>query len=317
MNRKPAFTLIELLVVISIIALLIGILLPALGAARRTAQSSASGSNQRQIGIAMAAFQADNKGFFPLWQRGDLNITDEADVNYQIAQPVAWYWTTRLAIDGYLPSMDLYNDPAFDADNTFLDIPLDRDVIDGRIFNSIHYGYNYVWVGSNLGSNLGSRSAQFKTREGGPISRAARVEDIQDATSTVVTVTTKNFDLGNDPVPAPAINGNGVFTPGQDYGAHVTIDADVAVTNAGIPHFRHSNGVQSMWADGHVSLIRGQITQEEQDASAIGLRGEVFLEENGLGSTITTGGGGVRGGGGSSNADKSNIWDLKADKPDN
>ena len=61
----PAFTLIELLVVISIIALLIGILLPALGAARDTARQAVCLSNQRQVAVAMNTYVVENKEFFP------------------------------------------------------------------------------------------------------------------------------------------------------------------------------------------------------------------------------------------------------------
>lgn len=65
LQRQRAFTLIELLVVISIIALLVGILLPALGAARRTAQSMVCLSNLRQIGVGVAGYAADNDSATP------------------------------------------------------------------------------------------------------------------------------------------------------------------------------------------------------------------------------------------------------------
>ena len=66
MKRHPsAFTLIELLVVISIIALLIGILLPALGAARNTARDLKCLANKRQMGIAFHAYASEYNQVLP------------------------------------------------------------------------------------------------------------------------------------------------------------------------------------------------------------------------------------------------------------
>ncbi|MEM9082790.1 MAG: type II secretion system protein [Planctomycetota bacterium] len=65
MRKRCGFTLIELLVVVAIIALLIGLLVPALGRARDVAQTVACSSNQRQLAIAMISYTAEWDDYIP------------------------------------------------------------------------------------------------------------------------------------------------------------------------------------------------------------------------------------------------------------
>jgi len=77
---RSGFTLIELLVVVSIIALLVALLLPALHEARATAYAAICSNNQRQIMIACRTYASDNRDVCippEIYQGGNMAYTQE------------------------------------------------------------------------------------------------------------------------------------------------------------------------------------------------------------------------------------------------
>lgn len=71
-----AFTLIELLVVISIVALLVSILLPALQSARQVARTTVCLSQVRQLGVAHQLYASENKGYLAMPRMPKVNASD-------------------------------------------------------------------------------------------------------------------------------------------------------------------------------------------------------------------------------------------------
>ena len=73
-NQSEGFTLIELLVVVAIIAILAGLLLPALAKAKSQAYRAGCISNMRQLQLAFASYTTDNRDFFPQNNGGALSL---------------------------------------------------------------------------------------------------------------------------------------------------------------------------------------------------------------------------------------------------
>jgi prepilin-type N-terminal cleavage/methylation domain-containing protein len=95
-SRCRGFTLVELLVVIGIIALLISILLPSLNKARLQAKRVTDLSNIRQMAIVCVTYASENRGDWPLGDRGGPNLNVEPVSNDDLS------WINAFTFDYFL-----------------------------------------------------------------------------------------------------------------------------------------------------------------------------------------------------------------------
>lgn len=149
-TTRRAFTIVELLVVIGVIAILIGILLPTLAAARRAAIRTVSMSQMRQITLAALAYTYD---FGERWPVTPSKMPDPGDEDLVQFDSFVWggktssdYWKTYAdgsnyhAVEDRLVNPYLYSDTdMIDPPDGRLELPMFQCPADVRSFQRVYW----------------------------------------------------------------------------------------------------------------------------------------------------------------------------------
>jgi prepilin-type N-terminal cleavage/methylation domain-containing protein/prepilin-type processing-associated H-X9-DG protein len=261
--RKPkGFTLIELLVVISIIALLLAILMPALSKAKALAQRIVCGNHLRNLAVANSTYAAQWDGYYvPIFyvaadtglSGGDAQLAASGSVSASATSKNPTYWLTNtafrklLALDeaarGKKESMPGYTPGPFDTPDSYL-CPADRISRDphnavGTVLTS--YAYNATeWNIFASGSlNTGIHFAGHKADK---VKQPSEKLMFTDSVDWWCWWGAADYRIGWDKIGQANINQYKKLSP--------RVDGPVL--------YRHSEGADIAFYDGHVEYRKKQ-----------------------------------------------------------
>lgn len=251
-QRFAGFTLIELLVVISIIALLIGILLPALSAARRVARDMQCLSNQRQIGIGVYGYSLDYDGTLPISY-----FDGDADANLQTD------WAVQIASYMEGGSVQDYGSGGQDLASPGIQCP-SATIEEGRL----HYGANLMLMPFLINNAFAGGLSPYKIdrmkrtsellliSDGMQVDTEAYGQDIGDAYSGLDRLDNYGANATDDFFDSNAADNDDPIDGGANFDGNVT-------PGNGDLRWRHSTGgeangstggsVNILFGDGHAS----------------------------------------------------------------
>ena len=266
--KRNAFTLIELLVVISIIALLIGILMPSVAAARAQAKASVCLANLKRLGTGMTIYMNDHRDQFPPFRLKKARPQPEADtyVNKWGRQKPRWQWFVDSQELGpvidpgpfqdEIESSGKFGDSSIgkngesgrEMTNDYFTCPSFRSEFEFDIRNGA-YGYNYQYLGNSRQDKDDDRWDNF------PVS----LSRMRSAGQTVLLADSRGagrlhgkHSYALDP-PRLAVERNAAkFGPGED-DVEEGLDADLYQYSP--VEMRHKDRGNVVFVDGHAAAM--------------------------------------------------------------